>query len=63
MSLSLYYHPLYSDGLDRTARFPVDRYRLLKEKLCQFDEGKGIKLKPLGWQNFPSFAWYMKKSM
>ena len=30
---SLYYHTLYSDGLDRTARFPVDRYRLLVEKL------------------------------
>jgi acetoin utilization deacetylase AcuC-like enzyme len=45
MSFSLYYHPLYSDGLDRTARFPVDRYRLLKEKLCPLDEGKGIKIK------------------
>ena len=45
MSFSLYYHPLYSDGLDRTARFPVDRYRLLKEKLCPLDEGKGIIIK------------------
>ncbi len=34
----LYYHPLYSDGLDRTARFPVDRYRLLAERLRQLDQ-------------------------
>lgn len=33
----LYYHPLYSDGLDRTARFPVDRYRLLAQRLRDLD--------------------------
>ena len=45
MSFSLYYHPLYSDGLDRTARFPVDRYRLLAEKLSVLDGGKKINIK------------------
>ena len=41
----LYYHPLYSDGLDRTARFPVDRYRLLAERLCKFDQSGQIRIK------------------
>ncbi len=45
MSFPLYYHSLYSDGLDRTARFPVDRYRLLKEKLWRIDGGKEINIK------------------
>ena len=42
---SLYYHPLYSDGLDRTARFPVDRYRLLAQKIASLDINKIIKIK------------------
>ncbi len=41
----LYYHPLYSDGLDRTARFPVDRYRLLAERLRQLDQFGQIMIK------------------
>ena len=41
----LYYHPLYSDGLDRTARFPVDRYRLLAERLGKFDQSGHIMIK------------------
>lgn len=46
MSLfSLYYHDLYSDGLDRTARFPVDRYRLLSEQLSILDVEQKIKIK------------------
>ena len=46
MSLfTLYYHSLYSDGLDRTARFPVDRYRLLADRLAKIDVEKRIKLK------------------
>ena len=37
----LYYHPLYSEGLDRSARFPVDRYRLLADRLSFLDlDGK-----------------------
>ena len=37
----LYYHPLYSEGLDRSARFPVDRYRLLANRLSVLDlDGK-----------------------
>jgi len=37
----LYYHPLYSEGLDRSARFPVDRYRLLADRLSVLDlDGK-----------------------
>ena len=42
---SLYYHPLYSDGLDRTARFPVDRYRLLAEQLQRLDIEQDIQIK------------------
>ena len=42
---SLFYHPLYSDGLDRTARFPVDRYRLLAEKIGRLDVENKILIK------------------
>jgi acetoin utilization deacetylase AcuC-like enzyme len=38
----LYYHEIYSSGLDRTARFPVDRYQLLAQKLSELDEGNLI---------------------
>ena len=41
----LYYHPLYSDGLDRTARFPVDRYRLLAQRLKKWDTSGKITVK------------------
>lgn len=43
-TLSLYYHPLYSDGLDRTARFPVDRYRLLAEKISLLNRENNIRI-------------------
>ena len=33
----LYFHEIYSSGLDRTARFPVDRYQLLADKLESMD--------------------------
>jgi acetoin utilization deacetylase AcuC-like enzyme len=36
----LYFHEIYSSGLDRTARFPVDRYQLLAKKLSDSDEKK-----------------------
>jgi acetoin utilization deacetylase AcuC-like enzyme len=42
---SLYYHPLYSDGLDRTARFPVDRYRLLAQQIPRLDIEQNIQIK------------------
>ena len=41
----LYYHPLYSDGLDRTARFPVERYRLLAQRLKKLDTSGQIAVK------------------
>ena len=41
----LYFHEIYSSGLDRTARFPVDRYQLLAKKLSESDEKKF-----LSWQ-------------
>ena len=34
----LYFHEIYSSGLDRTARFPVDRYELLAKKLSESDK-------------------------
>jgi acetoin utilization deacetylase AcuC-like enzyme len=34
----LYFHEIYSSGLDRTARFPVDRYQLLAQKLSALDD-------------------------
>ncbi|MBT5916395.1 MAG: histone deacetylase, partial [Opitutae bacterium] len=43
-TFSLYYHPLYSDGLDRTARFPVDRYRLLAEKISLLNSENNIRI-------------------
>ena len=44
-TFSLYYHPLYSDGLDRTARFPVDRYRLLAEKISLLNRENQIRIR------------------
>ena len=34
----IYFHKIYSSGLDRTARFPVDRYQLLADNLAESDE-------------------------
>lgn len=39
--LNLYYHPLYTDGIDPEARFPRDRYALLAQRL---KEANGIQL-------------------
>ncbi len=33
--LPLYYHPLYTDGLDDAARFPKHRYRLTRDELVR----------------------------
>ncbi|MGB0663274.1 MAG: hypothetical protein ACPGMR_05760, partial [Pontibacterium sp.] len=35
--LNVFYHPLYTDGIDPTARFPRDRYKLLAERLFNID--------------------------
>ena len=40
--LSLFYHPLYTDGIDPAARFPRERYRLLAERLSGVE---GIELR------------------
>ena len=34
----LYFHEIYSSGLDPSARFPVDRYQLLADKLERMDD-------------------------
>ena len=34
----LYFHEIYSSGLDPSARFPVDRYQLLADKLREIDD-------------------------
>ena len=34
----LYFHEIYSSGLDPSARFPVDRYQLLADKLGAMDD-------------------------
>ena len=34
----LYFHEIYSSGLDPSARFPVDRYQLLADKLGEMDD-------------------------
>ncbi len=41
--LTLYYDPIYTHGIDPTARFPRDRYRLLAERL---EHHQDITLKP-----------------
>ena len=33
----LFYHPIYTYGIDKRSRFPRDRYRLTKEALDQLD--------------------------
>ena len=35
--LTLFYDEIYSSGLDPTARFPVDRYKKLYERLKELD--------------------------
>ena len=36
MTLNVFYHPLYTDGIDPDARFPRDRYRLLAQRLAKY---------------------------
>lgn len=44
-SMVLYYDEIYSAGLDRTARFPVDRYRRIAEQLRRDDVEGLIQIK------------------
>ena len=39
-SMPIWYHPLYTDGIDEEARFPRERYRILRERLRAL-EGEG----------------------
>ena len=41
MGMTLFYDEIYSSGLDRTARFPVDRYRLIAERIGK-ESGEGL---------------------
>ena len=45
MQMTLYYDEIYSSGLDRTARFPVDRYAKIAEKIREEDREALIELK------------------
>jgi Deacetylases, including yeast histone deacetylase and acetoin utilization protein len=35
--LNIYYHPLYTDGIDSKSRFPRERYKLIYELLQESD--------------------------
>ena len=43
-AFTLFYDEIYSSGLDSSARFPVDRYAKVYEKLCVLDTGEHINL-------------------
>ena len=43
--MSLFYDEIYSSGLDRTARFPVDRYSRIAKKISEGNENGLIELK------------------
>lgn len=45
MHMSLYYDEIYSSGLDRTARFPVDRYSRIAQMIRDEDPHGLIKMK------------------
>ena len=45
MHMSLYYDEIYSSGLDRTARFPVDRYSRVAQRIQDEDTEGLIKMK------------------
>ena len=42
LQFPLYFHEIYSSGLDRSARFPVDRYQLIADNLAKRDRNKQI---------------------
>ena len=43
--MTLFYDEIYSSGLDPTARFPVDRYSRIAEKIQEMDTDRLIELK------------------
>ena len=43
--MTLFYDEIYSSGLDRTARFPVDRYSMIAQKITEEDRDGLIELK------------------
>jgi len=43
--MTLFYHEIYSSGLDRTARFPVDRYSRIAENIRLRDKDGLIEIK------------------
>ncbi len=45
IDFTLYYHEIYSSGLDPSARFPVSRYELLHQRLLEEDRGGLIRWK------------------
>ncbi len=45
MTMTLFYDEIYSSGLDRTARFPVDRYSMIADKIREEDGDGLIELK------------------
>ena len=42
LQFPLYFHEIYSSGLDRSARFPVDRYQLIADNLAKKDRDNQI---------------------
>lgn len=40
--LPIWYSPIYTDGLDPEARFPRDRYRLVREGLIQAERSRAV---------------------
>ena len=38
MVMPIWYHPLYTEGISEGARFPRERYRILRERLKALEE-------------------------
>jgi len=38
----IYYHPLYTTGIDKRSRFPRDRYRMIYDRLRKSDNSNNI---------------------
>ena len=41
----IYYHPIYTSGIDKTSNFPRERYKLLYERLKPYERTLSIKIK------------------
>tara|TARA_B100000886_G_C20423930_1_gene492962 strand:- start:2771 stop:3706 length:936 start_codon:yes stop_codon:yes gene_type:complete len=44
-AFKIYYHPIYTSGINKTSNFPRERYKLLYEKLKPYERTLSIKLK------------------